>query len=221
MKKIATIFALALSLTFITGCHGVHFGSGVAGSGIRKTEKRVVAEFKKIEVGGGFKVDIVAGQQEQTIEIEGDDNVLPLISFSIKNGTLYIENDKPYNVKNPVHIKIAAKDIQSLGISGACDTNVKNIKADRFELNVSGASDVKIQGEAASLKIDSSGASEIDTEKLTARAVNVSTSGAGTTRVFASEEISADASGASTIIYSGDPKVVNKKDSGASSITKK
>lgn len=221
MKKLAAIFVLALSLTFITGCHGVHFGGGVAGSGVRKTEKRVVSDFKKIEVGGGFEVEVVAQQKEQTLELEGDDNILPLIETEVRNGTLYVESKKSFNTKKAIHLKISAADVQAMGISGACKTSVKNIKADRFELDVSGASNVTVQGEAASLKIDSSGASEIDTEKLTARSVNVSTSGAGTTRVFASEEISADASGASKIIYSGDPKVVNKKDSGASSVTKK
>lgn len=221
MKKLAIIFGLALSLSFITACHGIHFGKGIAGSGVRKTEKRIVSDFKKIEIGGAYEVEIVAQQEQQNLELEGDDNILPLIKTEVKNGTLYINSDRPFNVKKSIRVKIAAADVQALDVSGACDVNAKNIKTDRFEINLSGASDVKVQGETTSLKIDSSGASKIDAEKLTARSVNVSTSGAGTTRVFASEELTADASGASTIIYSGEPKVVNKKDSGASSITKK
>ncbi len=220
MKKLAIIFALALSLTFITACHGVHFGKGVKGSGVRKTENRVVPEFKGVEAGGAFEIEVTA-QAENGLEIDGDDNILPLIKTEVRGGVLHIGSDKGFNVSEPIQIKISTKDIQSLDLSGASQAIVKNIKNDRFEIDVSGASNIKIQGETASLKIDSSGASKIDCEKLTARSVNVSTSGAGTTRVFASEELTAEASGASTIIYSGEPKVVNKKDSGASTITKK
>lgn len=221
MKKLAVIFGLALSLTLITGCHGLHFGKGIAGSGVRKTEKRIVADFKGIDVGGAYEVEIVAQKQEQGIELEGDDNILPLVKTEVKNGTLHVWSDEPFNVKNAVRLKIAAADVQAMNISGACKVNVQNIKTDRFELNVSGASDVTMQGETTSLKIDSNGASKVDSEKLTARAANVTTNGAGTTRVYVSEEMTAKASGASKIIYSGDPKVVNKKDSGASKITKK
>lgn len=221
MKKLAVIFGLALSLTLITGCHGLHFGKGIAGSGVRKTEKRIVADFKGIDVGGAYEVEIVAQKQEQGIELEGDDNILPLVKTEVKNGTLHVWSDEPFNVKNAVRLKIAAADVQAMNISGACKVNVQNIKTDRFELNVSGASDVTMQGETTSLRIDSNGASKVDSEKLTARAANVTTNGAGTTRVYVSEEMTAKASGASKIIYSGDPKVVNKKDSGASEITKK
>lgn len=221
MKKLAVIFGLALSLTLITGCHGLHFGKGVAGSGVRKTEKRIVADFKGIDVGGAYEIEVVAQKQEQGIELEGDDNILPLVKTEVKNGTLHVWSDEPFNVKNAVRLKIAAADVQAMNISGACKVNVQNIKTDRFELNVSGASDVIMQGETTSLKIDSNGASKVDSEKLTTRAANVTTNGAGTTRVYVSEEMTANASGASTIIYSGDPKVVNKKDSGASKITKK
>lgn len=220
MKKIAVIICL-ISLSFATACHGIHFGKGIAGSGVRKTEKRVVSDFKEIQIGGAYELEVVAQQETQGIEIEGDDNILPLIKTEVRNGTLYVESDRPFNVKKAIRVKISAMDIRGLDISGACNAEVKNIKADRFELNVSGASDINIQGETTSLKIDSNGVSKINAEKLTARSVNVSTSGTGTTRVYATEEITADASGASSITYSGDPKVVNKKDSGASSITKK
>lgn len=221
MKKLAVIFGLALSLTLITGCHGLHFGKGVAGSGVRKTEKRIVADFKGVDIGGAYEVEIVAQKQEQGIELEGDDNILSLVKTEVKNGTLHIWSDEPFNVKNAIRVKIAAADVKGMNISGACKVELQNVKTDRFELNVGGASNVTIQGETTSLKIDSNGACKVNTEKLTARSANVSTNGSGTTRVFVSEEMTANASGASEIIYSGDPKIVNKKDSGASKITKK
>jgi hypothetical protein len=220
MKKLAVIFALVLSLTFITGCHGLHFGKGVAGSGVRKTEKRIVAEFKGVDVGGAYDVEVVA-QQERSIEIEGDDNILPLIKTEVKSGTLHVYSDKSFNVKQPIKLKITTPDVQSIDLSGASTARITNIKNDRLEIDVSGASTVIIKGETQILKIDSSGASKIDADNLKARAVNVSVSGAGTANVYATEELTADASGASTIIYSGEPKIVNKNDSGASSITKK
>ena len=63
-----------------------------------------------------------------------------------------------------------------------------------------------------------SGASKVDTTDLHAARAKVSSSGASRAYVYATEEVSADLSGASSVTYYGEPKTVNKQVSGASSV---
>ena len=59
----------------------------------------------------------------------------------------------------------------------------------------------------------------MDTEGLKAETAEVDASGASRVAVFATAELNSDASGASRIVYSGNPSSLKKSLSGASSIT--
>jgi hypothetical protein len=86
---------------------------------------------------------------------------------------------------------------------------------------MSGASKVELNGEANNLTIDSSGASKINAENLKVANAAIDVSGASHVTVNATEEIKAEASGASKVSYLGEPKNVIKNTSGASSVKQK
>ena len=73
MKKLVLLIVLVV---LGAGCHLHH---GVAGSGKRQKEKRGVGSFTSISTEGAFDVEVVC-QKPQSLEIEGDDNVLPLVT---------------------------------------------------------------------------------------------------------------------------------------------
>ncbi len=112
-------------------------------------------------------------------------------------------------------------ELSALDISGASVATVSNVKADSLKLNASGASKIKIDGEADNLDSDASGASKIDAEDLKVENADINASGASNTTVSVTNELKADASGASTIYYTGEPTNVSPKTSGASSVKKK
>lgn len=218
MKKI--IFLLALSL-LLAGCGYMNkMTKGVAGSGVRKGEKRDVAPFTSVDVSGAFEVEIVAGK-DRSLELEGDDNILPMVTTEVSNGKLRVSNQTSFSVKRPVHVRITTPDIEELSASGANDVTLSEVKNEKLRIETSGASKIRAAGETKTLDVQMSGASNVDTLDLRAQKVTVDSSGAGHASVYASEELNAEASGASSITYTGDPKVVNRKDSGASSISKK
>jgi len=68
---------------------------------------------------------------------------------------------------------------------------------------------------------DISGASSLSAENLTAESVTIEASGASRGHVHATQSLTADASGASAIYYSGDPKDRQVETSGASSIKRR
>lgn len=191
----------------------------VSGSGNTQTEQRNVGEFKSVDVSGAFTVEIVA-QKDFAVEVETDDNILPLVRTEVEDGVLKIRREGHFSSNGKVLIRIFTPNIENLEVSGASKIFVNDVNNDFLNLDVSGASKIDINGKTNRLKIDLSGASRINAVNLTAENVSVEASGASKIDVFVSDELYADLSGASRLNYSGEPKNVQEKTSGASSVNK-
>jgi hypothetical protein len=105
--------------------------------------------------------------------------------------------------------------------SGATTGTVTGVKSEEFRLSLRGASNCSPKGDAAKLTVDCSGASHAHALGLNSKSVKATVSGASTAEVHATEELSADASGASTIRYAGAPAKLQKNATAASSISPK
>ncbi|MBD0325659.1 MAG: DUF2807 domain-containing protein [Pyrinomonadaceae bacterium] len=217
MKK---MILLLLLVSFGAGCHSGVFGKGVRGSGNRVTEKRDVASFLAIEVSGNYEVEITA-QKERSLEITGDDNILPLVTTEVKGNVLHIGSSKSFNANRPITLKITVPDLEDISSSGASKITVSNIKNSELGIDSSGASKIWITGETQKLRIGTSGASNIEAKDLHAEKVSVQSSGAGYVSVYATEQLEASASGAARIDYYGNPANVKPEVSGASSVNKR
>ncbi len=232
MKKVGLIiFILALTLGLIfanvfsfgkmtTKFFNFSINEGVSGSGNLATEKRDVTNFQEIEVGGVFEVEIVA-QKDFSVEIEADDNLLYLIKTEVSGGVLRLETEKIISTKNAIRVRISAPNIENLNVSGASKVSLTNLRNENLQIDSSGASKITVAGETENLTVDVSGASKIDAENLKSENASIDASGASKVSVFVANELKSDASGASSIIYSGSPKNLLKKTSGVSSIKEK
>jgi hypothetical protein len=225
MKKLGLlifIFALSIGLVFSTNCSFGGFKNigGVQGSGTSKTEKRNVSGFEKIDASGAVNVE-VSIQKDFSVEVQADDNLLANIKTEVSGGTLKIYSEDKISPKTRINVKVSMPEIEGLEVSGASSGNISNVKADSLELKASGASKIKIDGTAKELNGDASGASTIDAENLRVEDADIDASGASSAIVSASNDLKVDASGASKISYTGEPKNIKQNSSGASSVTKK
>lgn len=218
MLKFTIILSLAMLLTGCSYMKGL--GGGVVGSGNIKSEKRTVPAFTSIDASGAFEVEVVC-QKEPGLELEGDDNLLPLVKTEVRGNTLYIEPQKQFSVRKAIRVKLTVSNLESISSSGASNFHVSNIKNEQLKIDTSGASNLNLSGETRSLDLEMSGASKVDSGDLHAERVRLSLSGAGKADVYASQELNADVSGAGNVTYAGDPKTVNKKVSGVGSVSKK
>ena len=215
MKRFAIVLSLALVLLALVGCH---FG-GVHGSGVRKTEKRDLPAFNAIETTGAFEVQVTC-QKPASFEIEGDDNILPLIQTEVRNGVLRVSSNKHYSTHDPISLRISVPDLVSVSSTGAGKFSVSDLKNERFEIHSTGAALVIAEGQSDSVKISSTGAGKIDSQNLRASKVEVTVTGAAAVDVYASDQLDVSVSGAGRVTYSGDAKV-NKRVSGAGQVNKK
>ena len=214
MKK---LFLLLLLISLTPACHTLH--DQVGGSGNLRKEKRETAPFNSISTEGAFEIEIVC-QKPQGLEIEGDDNILPLIRTDVSNNVLRVRSTRGYSTSRPITLKITLPDMVGLSASGAGTVVVTGIKNEKFEIDANGAPNVKASGETQALSIDANGAGKIDTHKLRAANVKVDSKGAPSVQVYASQLLDVTVSGPSRVTYDGNAEV-HKTISGPGQVEKK
>lgn len=233
MKKVAVIvFVLALAgglmiaNFFSVGASAPRFFNfsfnfkGVKGSGTPASEARELKDFKRVDVGGVFQVEITA-QREFAVEVEADDNLLQHIRTEVRNGTLHISTERKISPSNQIKVRVWAPDIDDLDISGVANVTLTDVKNSALNIDSSGASKVSVAGKTNKLTVDVSGATKINAEELATVDANIDASGASHVFVNVSGELRGDASGASKITYSGSPSSIVRNTSGASKIVQK
>jgi hypothetical protein len=219
MKKFMTLTVLIVLTSSLVGCHHGMFDSGVAGSGNRQKQKRDVPAFTSISTEGAYEIDIVC-QQAVSLEIEGDDNILPLITMAVSNNVLHIKNTRSYSVSQPVKLKISVPTLEGIAINGAGRVDVSGVKNEKFEVDANGAPTIRVSGETKLVDIDINGAGNIDTHNLRASKAVVNSKGVSKVDVRAADQLDVTVSGPSHVTYVGDP-VVNKTVNGPGSVEKK
>ncbi len=215
MRRSLPITSLLL-LALFCGCHIEH---GIAGSGVRKSEQRELASFKAIETTGAYELEVTC-QAPARLEIEADDNFLPLIQTDVRDGVLYVKSEKKLDTRKPILLRISLPSLERVKSTGAGKFHVTNIKSDKFAIDSTGASAVTATGETQTVDIRSTGAGKVDATALRAKKAEVHSSGIASIDVNASDELDVNVSGAGRVTYSGDPKVT-KSVSGAGVVSKR
>ena len=215
VKKIVLLFIL---MSLAAGCHH-RMHDEVPGSGVRQSQQRAVPSFTSIATAGAFDVEVVC-RKPQSVEIEGDDNILPLIATEVSDNVLHISNLRGYSTHDSITVKITVPDLEGLSVSGAGKVDISGLKNDKFEVDVSGAPTIKVSGDTKVVDIDTSGAGRIDAHKLHALRAVVDSKGVSRVEVNATEELNVTVSGPSHVIYDGNP-AVNKTVHGPGSVEKR
>lgn len=215
MKRLLLIVTLVVLLG--AGCALHH--NEVVGSGKRQREKRDVAAFSSISTEGAYEIAVVS-QQGLSLEIEADDNILPLIKTDVSNGVLHIKATRGFSINNHIVVKIGTPNIEAISTSGAGTIDISGLKNDKFAIDTNGAASIEVSGETGTLDIESNGAGKIDAHKLRATKGTVEANGVAKIEVNASEELNVTVSGPASVIYSGDPKL-NKKINGPGSVERR
>lgn len=231
MKKIGlVIFIITLSVGYIVartfGFAGPGFNISinkkVHESGVSINEKRDVAGFDSIETSGAITVEVVS-QKDFDVSVEADENILPYIKTKVDGDTLRIYREGRFSFygNSNVVVRVAMPEVKRIDLSGASKAGITGVKEESLELQCSGASKINIAGEVSNLTADISGASNVDAEALKADKAEIGATGASKMNLSVVSYLNADASGASSITYTGEPENVEKNVSGASRVTKK
>ena len=215
MKKLA---CLVLLTAVAAGCHG-QFGAQIKGSGKRELQKRQVASFTSISTEGAFTIEVTCGK-DQSLEVEGDDNVLEYVTAEVGGNTLRLKNTKNYSTSEPVKFKISVPNIEGLSVNGAGHVDVKGINNDKFEVDMNGAPTIVVSGNTKVIDVGANGAGKVDAHNLHAERGVVDSRGVARIDVDVKSQLDVSVQGPSTVTYLGDP-VVNKSIQGTGKVERR
>jgi hypothetical protein len=160
------------------------------------------------------------------------------IEFYTKNNTLFITSHG--NISNPLTVYVSGNSLSEVDAAGASNvrsgdmlkapkfhlsssgaSNVSfNLNSEKVEVVATGASDVNVKGNTRLFSVVATGASNVKAYDLVSDTCDVDASGASNVRVNASQKINVSATGASNVKFKGDPKIVSAEGSTASKIMK-
>lgn len=230
-------FALAMLFVLQSGC--TYAFKGIRGDGNVVKQERSVSSFEGIDVGGAFKVFLTQGDTEKLV-IEADQNLMDIIETEVRGGVLKIRTSEDIKDATELNIYLTFKDLKELDISGACDLIGENkfkladvdidcsgasevsmkFSANNVNLDCSGASDIEFYGSAEKVDMDLSGASQIDAFDFEVGTYDLEVSGASSGKIYVTNELSVEVSGAASLKYKGDPRILEHDVSGAGSLKK-
>lgn len=238
MKKLA-LFSLMI-LVFASGCREIA-GRRVRGSGHITTDSRHVSDFRNVEVGGA--IDVYLKQDSTTsVKIETDDNLLEYIEVYTEGSTLRIHTNRGVNLRpsDKIKVYVSNRSFSELEAGGACNFYSENqltsnetirvnlsgasdgrleLDAPRISVEISGASHISLRGKTRDLEAGATGASEIKGFDLLSENADVQLSGASGAEIYASVKIEGSVSGASSVRYKGNA-TTSISSSGASGVNK-
>ncbi len=229
MKKI--LFLSLILFTFI-GCE-----MGVTGNGNVVKRSISVSDFNQLEVNGAFHTMIRQGD-EPSLEVEMDENLFQYIEIEQEAGELTIETERPIRKSKARNLYLTVVNLEDIQVNGANEVETRGgLKGNSLSIQANGASELKIEYEGSRLTMEANGGSEINLRgsvddlgievtgaaevrafEMRASSVKVGVSGAAETDVWAIDQLSVSASGASDVRFKGNPKI-NKSTSGASTIS--
>lgn len=200
----------------------------VQGSGHVKTETRALGHFNGVALALPGSMELRIGASE-SVTIETDDNLLPLIETVIENGTLQVRASNRANFDaQRLKIVVQARAVDKLALdgSGSIDADplrgarvtldvggsgsirVKRIDSDALTVAVGGSGDVKVDGgAAAALSLSIAGSGDVDLGKLKSVKASVNIAGSGDAIVAVRDALNATIAGSGDVTYYGDPRI--------------
>lgn len=205
---------------------------------VQRTEKEFsIIDFERLEIGSALDVHV---EQASTysIEVRGDRRNIDDLEVYKSGSTLVIKFDDSSNRTHETYITITMPRLEGANFSGASSSKVAGFESDEeldlyvsgasvcqlsagyreVNLFLSGASSVLMSGLGDEINADVSGASVLTAFDYPVREADVHISGGSSSKLTVTDELQAVASGASSLIYRGNPSVTSTTSGGSAVI---
>jgi hypothetical protein len=176
----------------------------VEGSGRAIRQNRAVGAFDGIETKGSETVEVRVGARPSVV-IEADDNILPLLTTYVRNGTLKIESRGSYRTHGPIRVWITTPDLHSVKTMGSGNVVVHGVNSERLDVSLFGSGDIQATGRARQLNVDLYGSGDARLGTIAATDVEASVYGSGDATVRGTGQLNAKVMGSGSVIYLGRP----------------
>jgi hypothetical protein len=236
MKKTNLFIAIMLVTMALPVLSAAH-PNPIKGNSNVIIQDRTVTSFHAIKVSGG--IDVVLSQgNDLKLQVEADENLLPLIFTEVRDGVLTIYHEEKIQNAKMMKVHLTFKQLDAITASGGCDIESTqklsfaklkvdlsggcdmklDCKADNLVSTQSGGCDMELSGEAVNGNFNISGGCDVKASGFYLKNCTVDASGGSDVSVNVTGELNMKASGASDITYYGKPAKVMQSATGASDI---
>lgn len=180
MKLPLSLFLIGLLFLPSLAC-GAFTTNSVIGSGEIVTQTIDVSGFQRVTLEGFGDVFIEQGQTE-SLSVETDENILPLLDIHVKGGELSLgtKNGVDVNPSESITYTLTVQDLDAITLSGSGTFHAGSIKSGTFGVSVSGSGDINVSSLAAdTLSIELNGSGNIAIEDISVKTVDTSLQGSG------------------------------------------
>ncbi|MBX2965679.1 MAG: DUF2807 domain-containing protein [Cyclobacteriaceae bacterium] len=223
LKNSVYVLALLMTGLFLTSCNTEDPGPLQYGERIFS-----VSQFNRLEMGSAFIVQVRQGA-EFLVEASGDVRNLDDLAV-VKSGstlTVYYDQHRHANRKHLTTLYITMPELEGVNFSGASISDIQGFETNEqlsvtlsgastcklypgfndVKVNLSGASKLNVYGIGTNLQAKVSGASELRAREFHTEDASLDVSGASSARVSVSNRLDVIVSGASSVLYTGNPEV--------------
>ena len=216
-------------------------GEKVVGNGNIKKQTRELAHFTGVALSLPGKLELRIGNTE-SVTIETDDNILPLIDSVIEDGVLKLRPSKrKLNLQTrTLKIVVQARSIDQIKLGGSGSIEADALRADKLTFDIGGSGSINLKGidsdsavvaiggsgnlragsgKVNRISISIGGSGDVDLGQVKSQDVSVNVAGSGKAIVAASASLSATIAGSGDVNYYGNP-AVSKTVAGSGSVKK-
>ncbi|HJO92971.1 MAG TPA: head GIN domain-containing protein [Victivallales bacterium] len=215
MKTSNKLFTILLSVIFISiiatmiipFVTSFKFSGEIKGNGVYAKKTYELPKLNTIKLDTSSNIKIVIGDKNQIL-LSGDSNILPHVIHQLNGKTLEIRQNKFFSKRLPLKIKITVTNLSKFTLNGAGDIHINGINNKQFSIESNGFGNITAAGKTDHLKIDTTGAGNINCKNLIADDATLSATGVGNVILYAKQSLNATATGIGNVTYYGNPKHV-------------
>ena len=235
MRHLFMVAATVAASLFILSCLSATCVTG-KGDVVKRTLD--LPAVHAITLQGSLDVELTQGT-DQSVEVEGQANLVGLVETVVKDGHWTIRTSECYNTDKPFLVRLRVRSMDRLSVQGSGDVkSTGTFVANAFDLDVQGSGDIKmnVQGGAVKATVQGSGAvklsgtcdalqssvqgsGDVKASELTATKVTAEVMGSGDIEVRTNGVIDGQVMGSGDVRYLGTPSSVNVTVTGSGNVS--
>lgn len=233
-KKLSFFLLLLFGTVLFSGCEDDT-------PGYNQEKEYALDGFTHIDMGSAFKVEIIHAD-EFAVMAKGEGRDLDDLELTVSNNTLKGKYQRGSGSHGQTFIQIHMPALRTASLHNATSTVIKGFYSEEdslrllvseasevktssdwkfIELELSGASDLILEGKADAVKGSVSGASDLYAEDLSSVTFEINVKGASEAYVNVQNRLSGSVKEDSKLVYRGDPAVVEVDVDSGSNLQKK
>lgn len=233
----AILLTIMATSTIFSACHGLDC---VEGSGEVRSESRQVPGFSGVVIEGSMDL-ILTQDSTQSLRVEAEENILPLITTTVTNGTLTIDNKGCIMTSKGIKVYASIPQVHLIRIEGSGDATATgkirtsaidlaiegsgsitmDVESDNISSTIEGSGDVNLSGKSGTHTVVINGSGDLSAEEMPVGNCSITVDGSGDCYVNVLDTLNVEISGSGDVYYKGNPAAVNTKIDGSGSVSKR